>query len=107
MLAPLMTMSGARSPPMPSSAMVIRPLTARSRPPAGSGGLGRARHYLAAVIVAASRTNMVRALHLAAFRAFGKARLRQRMVRSAHAAARCGYSFFRDCHWGLLWWGVG
>src|SRR5690242_18804816 len=98
MLAPFTTISGARSPPMASSATTRRSLT--SPPPAvgGSRRLCRARHHLAAVVMAAGRAEVMGPLHFAAIRAFDIARRLQRMVRTAHVAAGFGDFLFRNCH---------
>src|SRR5581483_457166 len=99
MLAPFTTISGARSPPMASSATTRRSLT--SSPPVvrdGSRRLCRARHHLAAIVMAAGRAEVMRALHFAAIRAFDIARRLQRMVRTAHVAAGFGDFLLRNYH---------
>ena len=52
----------------------------------------------AAVIVAASAANVVRALQFAAIRTFGVRGRLERMVGTAHVAAGLGRFLFRDSH---------
>src|SRR5665213_1074999 len=99
MPAPVSTLSGACAPPMASSAMTMRlfkPLIPAARVPLrvlGSGGL-----HFAPIILPARGTDMVRALELAAIRAFGINRRLQRVVRATHVAARRRGFSFRNGH---------
>src|SRR5258708_30481366 len=100
MLAPLTTTSGAWSPPMPSSARTTfsvligtpRPSTASASPAARCGlllgrrAVGQDRHVLA--VVAAMRAHRMRSLELTAVLAFDVGHRRQRVVGTAHIAAR-------------------
>src|SRR3954447_11203852 len=62
---------------------------------------------LAPVIIAAGSAQVMRALQLAAIRAFGIGRRLQRMMRSAHIASRWRSFLFGNGHWKLggLGWG--
>ena len=62
----------------------------------GSDGLRRS--HFTPVIMPAGIADMMRALELAAIRAFGIGRGRQRMMGAAHIAARAGGSFLRNGH---------
>src|ERR1700730_7722843 len=104
MSAPWITISGARSPPIASRAMVIVPGTGAA-PRAGqcrSGGGRLRRHHFAAVVIAAGRAQMMRPLQLAAIRTFGIDRRRQLVMRPAHIAARRRDLLFWDGHWALV-----
>jgi hypothetical protein len=55
-------------------------------------------HDLAGIIMAAGAAHMVRALQLAAIRAFGRVSGNKRVVGATHVAARFGDSVLRDSH---------
>jgi hypothetical protein len=57
-----------------------------------------ARHNFARIIVAASWAHMVRALKIAAVRAFLWVASNQSIMRAAHVALRAGYAILRDSH---------
>src|SRR5882672_3371916 len=84
---------------MASSAMVTRPVkwVTRSGPAGGASGRLRGDDF-AAVVKAASGTDMVRPLQLAAIGALGVSRGLQRLVRAAHIAPRLRGLFLWDCH---------
>src|SRR5215470_2061334 len=99
MLAPLMTMPGARSPPMASRAMATFLATdefsLRRRGVASRrSGFG----YLTAVIVSASRTDMMRPLVLTAIGALDPRRGLERMMGAPHVATGLGDLFLGNCH---------
>ena len=107
MLAPRITMLGASSPPMASSAIVIRALTTSSLRTDGelvplAPGRSRSDAFdfenLAAVVVAAGRADVVGPLQFAAVGAFVVRARHQRMMGSSHIAL--GPRNFRlwDCH---------
>jgi hypothetical protein len=64
----------------------------------GADGL----YDLAAVVVAACGTDVVRPLQLTTIRAFAIGRRRKRIMRAPHITAGLGYLFLRDCHNFLL-----
>src|SRR5579862_4904585 len=101
MLAPLITTSGALSPPIASRAMFRLPVTGYglSGARAGPQRLGRVRrHDLPAVVVAAGRAHVMRALQLAAIRALdGFGRL-QCVVRTPHVATRLRHFLLWNSH---------
>src|SRR5580658_8451146 len=98
MLAPFSTMSGARSPPMASSAMVTRSLKPVRSTQGRSRRLRRDRHHFAAVVMAAGRAHVMRPFELAAIRALDIAHRFEGMMRAAHVATRFGDLLFWDCH---------
>src|SRR5205823_4273739 len=94
--APAIIAAGPASPPIASMAMRGPSLMG----PLASLGLGR--DDFAAVIVAASRAQIVRQLQFAAVRAFLELRRGQRMMAAAHVPlGRRGFSF-RDSHCGTF-----
>src|SRR5690606_16562651 len=99
--APLSTMRGAWSPPMASSAILIRWLTPRVPGAAPSGALGR-RHDLATVVMAAMPAKAVRALQLAAIGALVVGRRRESVMGTAHVAARLRYFLLGNSHFWEL-----
>src|ERR1700722_5787118 len=99
-----MTMSGALSPPMTSRAMVISRLKGVTGPVRSDC---RGSCHFAPVIMAAGAADMVRPLQLAAIRAFGVGRGRQRMVRATHVATRLGGFLLGNGHRNeLVSWGL-
>ena len=99
MAAPFTTMAGACSPPIASSAMTSRLFKRRLLPGSGaSRRFRRRRADFAAVVLAAGGTNVMRPLQLAAIGAFDVARRLQRMMRTAHIAARGGCLLLWNCH---------
>src|SRR5438552_18608626 len=100
MLAPLTARSGARSPPMASSAMLRLPVTAMIQRQGGwSAALCRVRRRnLPAVIVTAGCADMMRTLQFAAVRALQRLGRLQGMVRPPHVATRLGDFFLWNSH---------
>src|SRR5690606_23313793 len=103
MSAPRMTISGALSPPIASREIARLALTPHLLPgyraksvAARLGGAGR--RDFPAVVVAAGTAHVMRALQLAAIRAFTRLLHLQRVVGAAHALARAGYLLFGNCH---------
>src|SRR5262245_6239748 len=70
----------------------------RNRVRSGAGGLG----YLAAVVVAAGRADMMRTLQLSAVGAFVIRTRRQGVMRPAHVAPRLRGFLFRNSHFRTL-----
>src|SRR5690349_18444708 len=103
MSAPFTTISGARSPPIASSAIVTMPLTGAALPLGDRSSSRRfGRHHFPAVVIAAGRAQMMRPLQLAAIRALAVSRDRQGVVRAPHVAARRRGLFLRDGHRRLV-----
>src|SRR6266481_4638563 len=98
MLAPFSTMSGARSPPMASRAMMTRSLTRAEPARDGLRRLRCRRHHFAPVVVAAGGAHMVRPLDLAAIRARDVAHGFERVMRPTHVATGLRCFLLRDCH---------
>src|SRR6185437_8734033 len=98
MLAPFRTMSGARSPPMASRAMMTRSLTRAEPTRDGLRRLRCRRHHFATVVVAAGGAHVVRPLDLAAVRALDVPHGFQRVMRAPHVATRFRRFLLRDCH---------
>src|SRR6478752_9951877 len=100
-----MTMSGALSPPMASTASVNGPVigwsdacrSPISDPYSAPQRLARCDD-LAPVVVAAMAAHVMRPLQLAAIRALGVGLRRQRMVAAAHAPAGRGGFSLRNGH---------
>src|SRR4030081_3374962 len=109
MSAPFSTTPGAWSPPIASRAIVTLALTARVSCAAGwSSGRGRwLRHHLAAIVIPTGLAQVMRALQLAAIRAFDIRRRTQRMMRAAHSAPRGGDLLLRYGHDLLVKSGAG
>src|SRR5688572_18145461 len=97
MFTPSTTMSGARSPPMASRAMVSRRAKPDPPRPARSArGLGW--RHLAAIVIAACAADMMGTLDLAAIRALDRRRALQRFVRPTHVATRLTHLLLWNCH---------
>ena len=104
--SPSMTMPGAWSPPMASTASVNGSLNGSCRPWRGAPGSGPDRRlhriagcrHFAAVVMAAMRADVMRPLELAAVRALAVGRGRQRLVAATHAAPRRRRFSLRNSH---------
>jgi hypothetical protein len=84
--------------------MVSRPVTTnlistlKAEPRSRDGSRYRPFDNLAAVIMPAARTHVVRTLQLAAIRAFCVRSANQRIVRTPHITPRFGRLFLRNSH---------
>src|SRR5205823_9504371 len=108
MSAPFSTTPGAWSPPIASRAIVTLALTARPSCAGRRSGRGRGlRHHLAAIVLPAGLAEVMRALQLAAIRAFDISRRAQSMMRATHFAPRRRDFLFRYGHDRLLGSGAG
>ena len=100
--APSSTMPGALFPPIASTAIVICWVTLRGLDRRRSSGRLQCRSCdLPAIVISTRMAKMVRTLEFAAIRTFRIRRRFQRIVRTAHIAARWRGFLLRDGHCGI------